>query len=116
MSREVSREIIDHLMRLPEPSLEDVNLAKMRATQKYGFNKVLSNSEIISYLKTDEREKLIPVLKRKAVRTISGVTVIAVMTKPWSCPKTAPCAYCPGGTQVGVPQSYTGHDRSVAGS
>ncbi len=113
MSREVSREIIDHLMRLPRPTLKDVSLAKLNVAEKYDLDRVLSNSELISYLKPDERKKLITVLRRKAVRSISGVTVIAVMTKPWPCPKKAPCAYCPGGPQVGAPQSYTGHEPAA---
>jgi len=110
MSREVSREIIGRLMRLPQPTSKDVDLAKMDVAEKHGFNRVLSNSEIISHLKPDERRKLIPVLRRKTVRTISGVTVVAVMTKPWPCPKRAPCVYCPGGPQIGAPQSYTGRE------
>jgi len=59
------------------------------------------------------RDKLLPLLRRKAVRTISGVTVVAVMTKPWPCPKENPCAYCPGGPPYGVPQSYTGHEPAA---
>jgi len=113
MSREASSEIISHLMRLPNPTSYDVNLAKIKAAEKYNLDRVLSNSEIISCLRPNERRKLIFVLKRKAVRTVSGVTVIAVMTKPSPCPKNVPCAYCPGGPQVGAPQSYTGHEPAA---
>jgi len=54
-----------------------------------------------------------PILRRKATRTISGVTVIAVMTKPHPCPQPEPCAYCPGGPAHGVPQSYTGFEPAA---
>jgi elongator complex protein 3 len=40
---------------------------------------------------------------RKFARTISGVTPLAVMTKPMSCP--GKCVYCP--TYPDAPQSYT---------
>jgi len=110
MSLEVNREIIDHLMRLPDPSWKDVNLVKIRIAEKYGLSHVPSNSEIIHHLKPEENSKLLKVLQRKLVRTASGVTVIATMTKPWSCPQKEPCAYCPGGPSRGVPQSYTGHE------
>jgi len=113
MSREVSREIIEYLMRLPKPTSNDVNLVKMNVAEKHQLGRVLSNSEIIQYLEPDERRKLIPVLQRKIVRTISGVTVVAVMTKPWPCPKETPCAYCPGGPGRGSPQSYTGHEPAA---
>ncbi len=113
MRREASREIIGHLMSLAKPTSDDINLAKIKAAEKYNLDRFLSNSEIISCLTPNERRKLIPVLKRKAVRTVSGVTVIAVMTKPSPCPKSVPCAYCPGGPHVGVPQSYTGHEPAA---
>jgi len=107
---EPSREIIDHLMHLPKPSIKDVNSVKMRVAGKYGLNRVPPNSEIIGCLKPEEKDKLLKVLQRKLVRTASGVTVVAVMTKPWPCPQKEPCAYCPGGPRIGVPQSYTGRE------
>ena len=113
MSREIARELIDHLMELPEPTSKDVNAAKMIFAEKYNLKAVLPNSEIIKYLEPSERKRLIKILRRKAVRTISGVTVIAVMTKPWPCPKKEPCAYCPGGPGMGAPQSYTGHEPAA---
>lgn len=110
MNREALREIIDRLMDLPNPSKRDLNLIKMKAAEKFRLSKVPSNSEIIRYLKPSEKSRLLMILRRKRVRTISGVTVIAVMTKPWPCPKDEPCAYCPGGPPFGIPQSYTGHE------
>jgi len=107
---EASREIIDRLMRLPKPSMKDANLVKVRVAGKYGLNCVPPNSEIIRCLKPEEKGKLLKVLRRKLVRIASGVTVIAVMTKPWPCPQKEPCAYCPGGPKIGVPQSYTGRE------
>jgi elongator complex protein 3 len=74
---------------------------------------MLSNAEIINALTPKERPKLLPILRRKNTRTISGVTVIAVMTKPHPCPQPEPCAYCPGGPTHGVPQSYTGHEPAA---
>ena len=108
MRAEASREIIDRLMRLPNPTQKDVNQAKTTVARKYGLSQVPPNSKIIPHLKPDERKRLLRVLRRKAVRTASGVTVVAVMTRPWPCPQEEPCAYCPGGPSKGLPQSYTG--------
>ncbi|NWF87623.1 tRNA uridine(34) 5-carboxymethylaminomethyl modification radical SAM/GNAT enzyme Elp3 [Candidatus Bathyarchaeota archaeon] len=105
--------IIENLMRIPSPSLDDVNRVKMEVAAEYKLDKIPSNSEIISMLKTKEKRKLLPLLRRKATRTISGVTVIAVMTKPYPCPQPEPCAYCPGGPPYGVPQSYTGFEPAA---
>ena len=108
MRAEASREIIDRLMRLQDPTQRDVNLVKTRVARRYGLREVLTNSQVIAHLKPEERKKLLGVLRRKAVRAASGVTVVAVMTKPWPCPQEEPCAYCPGGPSKGLPQSYTG--------
>ena len=108
MNREAAREAISVLLRLKNPSRDEVNRVKTRIAQKYGLTQVPRNSEIIEHLEPDERRKVLRLLRRKPVRTASGVTVVAVMTKPWPCPQGQPCAYCPGGPSKGVPQSYTG--------
>ena len=113
MNESVNREIIEYLMKIPNPSPRDVQVAKIRIADKYGLSRIPSNSELIRCLKPEERTRLLKILRRKRVRTISGVTVIAVMTKPWPCPKDEPCAYCPGGPSLGVPQSYTGHEPAT---
>ncbi len=43
---------------------------------------------------------------KKSVRTISGVTILSVMTKPLPCP--GQCVYCPGGFDkpIPTPKSY----------
>jgi len=99
-------------MQVPKPTIRDVNMAKMQVAQALNLQTLPPNSTLIRHLKTNEK-KLLPILRRKHVRTISGVTIVAVMTKPYPCPKTAPCAYCPGGPSAGVPQSYTGFEPAA---
>ena len=113
MSAEAYREIIQRLLDIPNPTKKDLDHFKMKAAGKHGLNKVPSNAEIIRHLKPEESTKLLPILRRKVVRTISGVTVVAVMTKPSPCPQEEPCAYCPGGPTNGVPQSYTGQEPAA---
>jgi elongator complex protein 3 len=53
-------------------------------------------------------------LKRRITRSISGVSVIAIMTKPLPCP--GKCVYCPGQDSQPnqkVAQSYTGHEPAA---
>ncbi len=113
MNRAACREIINTLMRIPKPTRDDVNKVKVQISGKQGLNCVVSNSQLIRCLQRSEKQKLLPVLKRKTARVISGVTIIAVMTKPWPCPHDGPCSYCPGGPSQGVPQSYTGHEPAA---
>ena len=50
-----------------------------------------------------------PSAMRKSIRTISGVTPVAVMTTPMPCPGR--CVYCP--TFSNMPQSYTPESPAV---
>lgn len=104
------REIVESLMSAATPTSRDLSRAKVRAASKYQLRRMPSNAELIGILKPDEKRRLLPLLRRKVTRTVSGVTVVAVMTKPYSCPQSEPCAYCPGGPEHGVPQSYTGFE------
>ena len=108
-----TREIINALILLPSPTHDDVNRLKTQTAAKYHLEKVPSNADLISTLTPTEAKQLLPILKRKTTRTISGVTVIATMTKPYPCPQLEPCAYCPGGPTQGSPQSYTGHEPAA---
>lgn len=107
------REIIETLLCLSDPTTDDLGRIKIRVARKYQLAEMPSNSEIMGMLQAKERAKLLPLLRRKATRTISGVTVVAVMTKPYACPQAEPCAYCPGGPAFGVPQSYTGFEPAA---
>ncbi len=50
---------------------------------------------------------------KKPTRLLSGVTVVAVMAKPYPCPHGR-CLYCPGGPEAGTPQSYVKTSPAVA--
>jgi elongator complex protein 3 len=107
------REIINALMLLPSPTQDDVNRVKLEVAAEHHLQEIPSNADIISALTPKEKQTLLPILRRKTTRTISGVTVVAVMTKPQPCPQPEPCAYCPGGPSFGVPQSYTGFEPAA---
>src|SRR3989344_1035245 len=63
----------------------------------------------------EKQFKELKFLITKPSRTISGVTPIAIMTKPLPCPH-GKCIMCPGGPNSifgDVPQSYTGTEPST---
>ena len=113
MKTKAIREIIDKLLSTPSATHEDVNRLKIKVSAKYRLEAVPANADIISALNSAEAKKLLPIMRRKTTRTISGVSVIAVMTQPFSCPQPEPCAYCPGGPTQGSPQSYTGYEPAA---
>jgi len=53
--------------------------------------------------------KIERLLIKRAVRTLSGVAVISVLTKPQSCPGN--CLFCP--TEYGMPKSYLSNEPAV---
>jgi elongator complex protein 3 len=107
------REVIDTLLSMQSPSHEDVNRLKIKVAAKYHLSAMISNADLIAALTVEETKQLLPILRRKTTRTISGVTVVATMTEPYPCPQPEPCAYCPGGPTQGSPQSYTGHEPAA---
>jgi elongator complex protein 3 len=91
----------------------ELDSAKISMSKEHGLSKVIANVDLLSLTSGDVRRKLLPLLKRKPVRTISGVAIVSVMTKPYPCPQDEPCAYCPGGVRSNTPQSYTGHEPAA---
>lgn len=105
------REIIAHLTR-GSFRRSEVGKIKRKVCSKHRLKEMPSNTQILMFANSSEREKLLPLLTRKPTRTISGVAVIAVMTEPYQCPH-GKCIYCPGGPQYGSPQSYTGREPAA---
>ena len=91
---------------------EELNRYKIVVSRKYHLSRIPGNSDILKAIPAEERERFRELLKRKPTRTISGVAVVAMMTKPFPCPHGR-CIYCPGGPSVGSPQSYTGKEPSA---
>ncbi len=49
---------------------------------------------------------------KRPTRALSGVTVVAVVAKPYPCPHGR-CVYCPGGPRMETPQSYVPDSPAV---
>ncbi|MBN3037111.1 MAG: tRNA uridine(34) 5-carboxymethylaminomethyl modification radical SAM/GNAT enzyme Elp3, partial [Candidatus Diapherotrites archaeon] len=75
---------------------------KRELVKELGLGRVPLNTEILA------RVGHHPLLVTKPVRTLSGVSVVAVMTKPQPCP--GECIYCPRGEAA---QSYTGFEPAA---
>ena len=88
-------------------SRDELEKLRLHVTKTFHLKKVISNTDILLMLKEEEREKYGELLVRKPTRTLSGVSVVAIMTSPHSCPHGR-CTYCPGGVEFSSPQSYTG--------
>ncbi|MBY9009377.1 MAG: tRNA uridine(34) 5-carboxymethylaminomethyl modification radical SAM/GNAT enzyme Elp3 [Candidatus Lokiarchaeota archaeon] len=110
----IAREIIDYLIKNPDFSREKITNLKGRIGKKYKHPKVIKNATILYFASEEEKLTILELLKRRRVRTLSGISAIAIMTKPLPCP--GKCIYCPGqNSQPGekVAQSYTGREPSA---
>lgn len=105
---EAIQEIIQEITARPTKRNE-VGLVKTRVAKKYKFAKIPTNAEILEYASRDDLKLLLPLLRKKPVRTISGIAVVAVMARPYPCP--GECIYCPRGEDA--PQSYTGKEPAA---
>jgi elongator complex protein 3 len=90
-------------------ALQKWKLAKARAE---GWHTLPTHPDFLASLTPEERAGAKGSLRLKPTRTLSGVSVVAVMTSPWRCPH-GKCTYCPGGPELGTPQSYTGEEPSA---
>jgi elongator complex protein 3 len=100
--------IIEELDKLPR--VDRLSLDRILGKYPKGGKAFFSKSEIIQgyrYLAELEgwpgdAERFIEKLKMKPVRTLSGVTPVTVLTKPFPCP--GQCIFCPN--DVRMPKSY----------
>lgn len=90
----------------------EIHGAKVKLCKKYGMNHLPSDVDILEHASPDTYPEIEAYLRLKPVRTTSGVAVVAVMTSPSDCPH-GKCIYCPGGTNFGTAQSYTGHEPAA---
>ena len=89
--------------------------AKLEACSEFSSPKVPKNTEILDHAPAEARDDVIEVVRRKPVRTASGVSPVAIMTSPETCPH-GKCLYCPGGpaSEFSSAQAYTGHEPAAA--
>ena len=108
------RELLD--MVLDGTITDDLRLNKEKKTisGRYHLSVLPKNADIIMSGNDTEQKKVREMLRRKPVRTISGVAVIAVMTSPAPCPHGV-CVPCPGGPDsvFESPQSYMGREPAT---
>jgi len=111
---QVCAELIDRIL-AGDVGREDLESAKTEVCGDYSAPKVPKNSELLDRAPEGTREELEQVLRRKPVRTASGVSPVAIMTSPERCPH-GKCLYCPGGpdSEFSSAQSYTGHEPAAA--
>jgi len=88
---------------------------KKKLCLKYRVKEIPTDIEVLLNAPDKDVARLRKLLMTKPTRTLSGVAVIAVMSKRMRCPHGR-CIMCPGGVDSvfgPVPQSYTGHEPAT---
>ncbi len=104
------REIADVVAESGITEIESINKLKKEISRKYGLSSIPRNSDVLKLSRDELKERL----KRKRMRTASGVAPVAVMTAPYYCPHGR-CIMCPGGpfSDFESPQSYIGREPAA---
>lgn len=117
--QEAILEIINQISKIK--NLEDFNVLKRLLSKKYKLKLLLNSDVLKEYFLLIKKNKIskewqkkhgdffVSLLKKRAVRTLSGVAPVAVLTKPYPCP--GECAYCP--KKPDVPVSYLPNEPAV---
>lgn len=94
---------------------DDLDNIQKKICQKYKI-KFLSNPQMMKiYQNLLEKKKIKPnkylfeVLRKRKIRTSSGIASLAILTKPYACP--GKCIFCP--TEKKVPKSYLSNEPAV---
>lgn len=74
------------------------NINLLKAYHSLVKSKRIKASKVLEYL-----------LKKRRVRSLSGIVNVSVLTKPYACP--GKCIFCP--TQKGIPKSYLRKEPAV---
>lgn len=114
LPEEFIKELIDFISS-EQPNKHKLANKKTDLCKKYSLKRIPTDIQILTNLTNKQALLVKKYLQTKPMRTGSGVTVVAVMTKPMPCPH-GKCTYCPGGPNShfgDTPQSYTGHEPAT---
>lgn len=114
----IEREIILSALKLHTDTAEKLNAVKRLVLRSNKDNKGIPNTtdlltayhKLLKENKIKRSEQLEFVLTKRAVRTLSGVSIITVLTKPFPCP--GECIYCPN--EKLMPKSYISDEPAAA--
>lgn len=101
---QIDEKIIKDLVDADPETRKELDLFKRRVSEKYKIP-YPGNIDLIAGLKSYKDRtpvKLLDLLRKRPIRSLSGIVNVSVLTKPYPCPGS--CLYCPN--EPGFPKSY----------
>jgi elongator complex protein 3 len=115
ITKNTKEKIIKEILKSDIKTRYGLMMVKKKMAKKYKIS-VITNSEILAVYNNLVREKkmkpsdaLEMILRKRAIRTLSGIAPVSVLTMPYPC--SAKCAYCP--TEKNMPKSYLSNEPAV---
>jgi len=91
-------------------NLREINSLIKSKSSQYKLPSIPKYAEINRFIPINSQYKRL--LRKKPMKTQSGIAVITVMPMPYDCPH-GKCIYCPGGKEYNTPLSYVGTEPST---
>jgi elongator complex protein 3 len=107
--------LIKNLIKAKIHTEKDLNDFKRKISKSFGVSPMSNRQLTLAYLdftknkKNKKDDKLCALLKTKKMRSLSGVAIITIATKPYPCPGN--CLYCP--TEKAMPKSYLSNEPAI---
>ncbi|MDO9579711.1 MAG: tRNA uridine(34) 5-carboxymethylaminomethyl modification radical SAM/GNAT enzyme Elp3 [Bacteroidales bacterium] len=117
MKKEIERKIliVQKMAKEDISSEKEFEKVKQKTIAKIKMTFPPNNELLMIYKKLKKENNIHPnfyfekLLKKRPIRSLSGVAIVAVLTKPWPCP--GKCIYCP--SEKNIPQSYLSGEPAV---
>ncbi|HVL87325.1 MAG TPA: tRNA uridine(34) 5-carboxymethylaminomethyl modification radical SAM/GNAT enzyme Elp3 [Candidatus Thermoplasmatota archaeon] len=109
----LAREVIEAILADKVRGKREIHKLKVHLAGTLGLAGIPSDGEILAHARDeDERQRLLPHLRVKPTRSLSGVAIVTVQTAPADCPHGT-CVFCPGGEAWGTAKAYTGREPAA---
>jgi len=118
MKKEIEKrkiQIVQEMAKEKISSEKEFEKIKQKTIAKIKMTFPPNNELLMIYKKLKKENNIHPnfyfekLLRKRPIRSLSGVAIVAVLTKPWPCP--GKCIYCP--TEKNIPQSYLSGEPAV---
>lgn len=115
--QEIINKIIESLVNSPEVrTKDDFHKLKNEVYKEFKNSKWISDIDLLARYKElvkkwnlTEDIWILKLLRKRAIRSLSWVSVVSILTKPWECPGT--CIFCPNFKNL--PKSYIPNEPAV---
>jgi elongator complex protein 3 len=111
---QIEKQIVQQLIKAKPTNQHELNYLVKKLASSYKILspkriKLLSAYHKLAKTGKFKNLKVKKLLKKREIRTLSGVAVIAVLTKPYKCP--GQCVFCPN--EKKMPKSYLSNEPAV---